>query len=198
MAKNPPVTRIPTQQSWIRNSSTTEHQIDVAAFSGESNEVVQKVPTRTSKHDPSDLQTELDKVEEWLAKAHEVPFGKKSRGLREVKRKMSEEESARRKRPYVAPKKKAAKVLAKLIYRRHALLHGFWNAKEMTNIDRGASLGFTNNKKIKTDEWEFIVRQQWKFGKSEYLDVMYLGKEPEEGRKMDLAKFRKMKETKGW
>lgn len=134
-------------------------------------------------------------VDEWLKEADEIPFGKKSRGLRQVKKNIEAQESARRRRPYIMSKKKAAMRLYKLIYRRHALQHGAWNLGELTNLQLGKTFfGNESTQKIKHSEAEFIIRQLWKFGRSEYLDVLYLRKEPEGGSKITIAVAKKIKQ----
>lgn len=146
------------------------------------------------KYEKDQIQRELDKVEKWLKEADEVSFGKRSRGLAQVKKRMDQQESERRNRPYHMTRKRASKFCSKLIYRRHALLHGVWNLKELTNAQLAKTfLGEDTNRKIPHKEAEFIIRQQWKFGKSEYLEVKYLGEEPEEGSKMTIELANKIK-----
>lgn len=136
------------------------------------------------RHDPDAIQRGLSEVDAWLAEADAVPFGKKARGLSQVKEKMEAHESARRNNRPVAmqrPRQKAARRLHRLIYRRHALRHGAWDLLELTDEQRGKTfLGAESTRKIKIKEAEFILRQLWKFGRSDYLDVVHLGKGPEE------------------
>ncbi|KAL7529915.1 hypothetical protein ACHAWF_003151 [Thalassiosira exigua] len=189
----PYATRRMAQRGLMHQSggAATEVQVALPGGADGSRDEGSVASSSPSKHDPEALQNELDKVEEWLEEAHEVPFGKRSRGVSQVKRKRQEQESARRGRPYTLDRKRGAKFFYKLIYRRHALLHGFWSMKEMSNKDFGASFGC--DRKIRRKEAEFIIRQQWKFGKSEYLDVLYLGKEPEEGGEETRALMQKIK-----
>jgi len=148
-----------------------------------------------NKHDPDDIQRELSNVDEWLAEADKVPFGKRGRGISQVKRRMNELETARRNKQYDAPRQKAAKLLYKLIYRRHALQHGAWSLKHLTNLELGKTFfGEESTQKIKHKEAEFIIRQRWKFGYSDYFDVKYLGKEPEKGSKMTIQVANKIKQ----